>query len=71
MLKIWMKVTCDELSLPLAVADTSSELAKMCGTTPNTVVSTWSHYRKGRIKHPSFICVDVERDYDDRFEKDS
>ncbi len=57
-MKIWMKVTCDEMSLPLAVADTSVELALMCGTTPNTVRSTWSHYRAGRIKYPSFICVE-------------
>lgn len=61
-MKIWMKVTCDELSLPLAVADTSSELAEMCGTTPNAVVSTWSHYRKGRITYPSYICVKVDED---------
>lgn len=60
--RIWMKVTCDEFALPLAVADSSAELARMCGTTPNAVVSTWSHYKKGRIKYPSYICVMVERE---------
>jgi len=58
--RVWMKVTCDEYALPMAIADTSVELAKMCGTTPNTVVSTWSHYQKGRIKYPSYICVILE-----------
>lgn len=59
-MNIWMKVTCDEYALPLAIADTASELAKICGTTPNSVVSTVSHYKQGRIKYPSYICVTID-----------
>ena len=59
-MRIWMKVTTDELALPLAFAESSAELARMCGTTPNSVVSTVSHYNKGRIKYPAYICVDID-----------
>ena len=57
---IWMKVTKDIYQLPLMVADSASELAEMCGTSRNSVVSTFSHYRKGRIEFPSYICVTIE-----------
>lgn len=32
-----MKVTPDEYELPVAVADSASELAKMCGVTANSI----------------------------------
>ena len=64
---IWMKVTKDKYQLPLAVADSASELARICGTTPNSIVSTFSHYRKGRIDFSSYICVQIEEgDEDDK-----
>ena len=63
-MNIWMKVTSDEFALPLAVADSSSELARMCGTTANAVVSTWSHHRQGRVKYPSYICVKVGEEHE-------
>ncbi len=59
-MNIWMKVTNDELSLPLAVADSSYELARICGTTANNVRSTWSKHLAGVIKYPSYICVYVK-----------
>jgi len=45
--KIYMYVTKDELSLPLAVAETPRELAMMLGTTENSVKSALSHHHKG------------------------
>lgn len=59
-MKIWMKVTTDELALPLAFAESSVELARMCGTSANSVVSTVSHYKQGRIKYPAYICVNID-----------
>lgn len=59
-MKIWMKVTQDEFELPLAVADSSYELAKMCGTTANNVRSTVAKAKSGIIKNPSFVMVKVE-----------
>lgn len=60
-----MKVTKDKYQLPLAVADSASELAEICGTTRNSVVSTISHYKKGRIDFPSYICVTFEEGEED------
>ena len=59
-MNIWMKVTTDEFALPLAIADSSVELARICGTTPNSVVSTISHHKQGRIKYPAYICVKID-----------
>lgn len=59
---IWMKVTADDLQLPLAVADTAQELADLCGTTSNNITSTVSHWKAGRIKNPSYVCVEVKKD---------
>lgn len=63
-MKIWMKLTNDKYQLPLIVADSAVELARLCNTTSNNVVSTNSHYRKGRIINPSYICVTIEEGED-------
>lgn len=60
MVYIWMKVTQDEFELPLAIADSSTELAIICGTTANNIRSTVAKGRSGIIKNPSFIVVKVE-----------
>ena len=59
-MKIWMKLTNDKYQLPMMIADSAKELAEICGTTPNNVVSTNSHFRKGRITNPSYVCVTIE-----------
>ncbi len=45
---IWMKVTSDELELPVAVADTAEQLAQMCGTTVGSIYSSVSKAKHGR-----------------------
>lgn len=55
-MKLYIYVSGDELELPLAVADSPRELAKMCNTTANVVSSSITH-GKGRYK-----VVDVESD---------
>jgi len=60
MKNIWMKITNDDFELPLAVADTAQELADICGTTKNCIVSTISHYNQGRIKRTPYVCVRIE-----------
>lgn len=44
---LYMKVTRDKYELPIAVAETINELAKMLGTTPESVSSSISHKRQG------------------------
>ena len=43
---VYMKVTTDRYELPLAVADTGEELARICGVSKNNVYNTM---RKARI----------------------
>lgn len=52
-MKIYMKVTNDEYELPVAVAESRTVLAKMVGTTPETVSSRISH------KSPGWAMVEI------------
>lgn len=47
---VWMEVDVNNKELPLRIADTAEELARMCGTTMNNVVSSASKGRHGRKK---------------------
>lgn len=50
---LYIAVSLDEYELPIAVADTVPELARMMGTSANTINSSLSHkarrYRKVEI----------------------
>ena len=48
-INVYMCVTDDELELPVAVADTARELAKLCGTTENAIHSAISHAKKRNV----------------------
>ena len=64
-LKIYMAVTKDALSLPLAVADSAAELAELAelrGVQVETIRSLISRGRTGKIKRPGYIVVEVEED---------
>lgn len=60
--KIYMAVTKDALSLPLAVADSAAELAELRGVQVETIRSLISRGRTGKIKRPGYIVVEVEED---------
>lgn len=60
--KIYMAVTKDALSLPLAVADSAAELAELRGVKKETIRSLVSRWRTGKIKRPGYIVVEVEED---------
>lgn len=40
---VWMKVTKDKYELPVAVAESSVELARIVNTTPNSIRSSICH----------------------------
>ena len=46
---IWMKVTKDEYELPIAVADSAGELARMLNVTANSIMSGVSHMKHDGI----------------------
>jgi hypothetical protein len=59
-MKIYMWITKDRFELPIAVADSVPELAKIAGKTVPQVETAISHWAHGKIAHPSFIRVEVE-----------
>lgn len=63
MKKLYIAVTLDKYELPLAVADTPAELARLMGTTCNSVLSSIAHGEK-RYKR---VLIEENADY----EKDS
>lgn len=54
---MWMKVSDDKYELPVAVADTAAELARILGVRTNVIYSAVSHYERGDIKRSSYIHV--------------
>lgn len=61
---LWMKVTKDKYELPVAVADSATELAKILHTSPGTIYSSIYHGNK------SFVKVTVDGDYERRDESE-
>lgn len=59
---VYMEVTKDKYELPVAIADTISELSQITGASNNTISSTISHgkYNKDKYKHSKFIKVVFE-----------
>ena len=56
--RIYMAVTTDKFSLPLAVASSASELAKMLGVNENTVYrGIWNSKNR---KFPKYVMVEVD-----------
>lgn len=56
----WLAVTADEYEEPLAVAETSRELAEMLGVCQGTVLSAEARHRSGRNKNRRIVKVAKE-----------
>lgn len=61
-MKVYIQVTRDKYELPVAVADSPSELARMTGANRNTVNSTLALFRKGKYKNPKYREVEIDDD---------
>ena len=57
---LYMKVTRDEYELPVSVAETKAELARMLGIKREHVMTAFSHAKK--YKNPTYVVVEVEDD---------
>ena len=60
MSNIWMMVSFDEYELPLAVAESATELAEMVGANRKTIMSAVSHVRHGRQKRSVYVKVEID-----------
>lgn len=56
---VYMKITRDEYELPLAIANSAAELARILGVEPKTVINCMSRARTGRRHSTQYIRVDV------------
>lgn len=56
---LWMEVTTDEFELPVAVARTAEELAKMVGRSSNSISSAIHHARTRGYKS-RYVKVEVD-----------
>ena len=60
-MRLYMEVTPDELQLPVAVATSVSELARLRGTTVSNIRSCISHAKKYGY-NCKFIIIEIEDD---------
>lgn len=64
-MKIYMEVSRDKYSLPLAVADSAKELAELRGVKRNNIESIISNTKKNGWNNPKYIVVEVDEEEDD------
>lgn len=61
MATVYMKVTKDEYELPVAIADSIAELAKMLGVTRQHIYDSMRHAKQRGHKTP-YIKVEIEKE---------
>ena len=61
---VYLLVTKDKFELPLAVADSMYELARICGVTPSTIMNSVSTTSKRQVNNSQYKRVWVS-DSDD------
>ena len=59
-MKLYLEITRDKYQLPLAVAESPTELARMCGTTPKTIWQGIYNAKRFGTKRPRYIVVEVK-----------
>lgn len=59
---VWILVTRDEFELPVAIADTAKELARICGVSNRTVISGALRSKSGKVKKSRYIKVEIDDD---------
>lgn len=59
-MKLYICVTSDKYELPIAVAESKKELARMLGVTTNTVAESLSRVRQGSAKWSKYKEVEAD-----------
>lgn len=57
---VYMEVTTDRLALPLAVADSTAELARLRGVSQKAISTNISKVKYGKRKKVRYLRVEVE-----------
>ena len=67
---VYMKVSKDKYRLPVAIADSPKELAELCGSTRNTILSAISK-AKQRKQNSIYLKVEIDdEEWNNDFEED-
>lgn len=69
-MKLYMGVTLDEYELPLCVAETVVELARMYRTTPSAIYTNIYNKQSGRNNGVKFIKLEWEDTEDDNIKRE-
>ena len=59
---VYMKVTDDEYELPVAVANSVEELARILNVKPDTISGCISRYNRGLANHSAYRKVEIDDD---------
>lgn len=59
---LYLRVTNDKYELPMAVADSPSELAIMLGLKRQTLWSIFSRVRKGEYRYKIYQIVEIDEE---------
>ena len=62
---IWMRVSKDKYELPEIIADSSTELAALCGIKRATIHTEICDYNHGRKTYCVYARVPIEEEDDD------
>mgnify|MGYP003291070566 CR=1 FL=1 len=54
---VWVAYDTTSPYLPIAIADSAQALANKLGVHRCSVVGVVSRYRRGKIKHPRYMCI--------------
>ena len=57
---LYMKVSDDEYEFPIAIADSTAELARMLDKKVGTVRSAFKRVRKGEIANSTYKIIDTD-----------
>ena len=56
---VWVYVTDDEYELPLLITDTVQEMAELTGYKPRSIMTSYSHWKRGDYKTCRFRKVRI------------
>ena len=57
---VWLATTDDKYELPIAVADSSSELARMLGIPVGTIFKRMYRYKQGKAKRALYHKIEID-----------
>lgn len=58
---VWVAYSKEPPFLPIAIADTSTQLAKLVGVTAGCITGTWKNYLAGRYENSRYHKIEIKK----------